>query len=166
MQSRAAAAATAGARLTPCSCVTAEPLAERISVIWMTCAACRTLPQCTTGVYAVLQHACKGVRDADFLSWRTSALYKFRDRTAAWGYSRDHGEPGYAGGVCSRDIAIYGGALQGRVLTSVSGGQARRRTAQKKPLQATRVHFPGMSCKSKGTCHENMRRTALKVFWQ
>ena len=28
------------------------------------------------------------------------------------------------------------------VLTLVSGGQARRRTAQKKPLQATRVPVP------------------------
>ena len=68
MQSRAAAAATAGARLTPCSCVMADPPAKRISVIWMTCAACLTLPQCTTGVYAVLQHACKEMRNADFLS--------------------------------------------------------------------------------------------------
>ena len=52
------------------------------------------------------------------------------------------------------------------VLTLVSGGQARRRTAQKKPLQATRGQFPGMSCKSRGTCHEHMRRRALKIFLQ
>lgn len=76
MQSRAAAAATAGARLTPCSCLMAEPPAERISVIWMTCAACRTLPQCTTGVYAVLQRARKGLHDADLLSGMLHRLTK------------------------------------------------------------------------------------------
>ena len=77
VQSRAAAAATAGARLTPCSCLMAEPPAERISVIWITCAACRTLPQCTTGVYAVLQHAhARECVTLDFLSQRPSLPYK------------------------------------------------------------------------------------------
>ena len=56
--SRAAAAATAGARLTPCTWLIAAPPAGRISVMCSTWAACRTLPQCTTGVYPVLRDAC------------------------------------------------------------------------------------------------------------
>lgn len=55
MHSSAAAAATAGARLTPCTWLVGLPHMERISAMCTTCAAWRTLPQCTTGVYAVLQ---------------------------------------------------------------------------------------------------------------
>ena len=44
--------------------------------------------------------------------------------------------PGMLGGICSQDTARCEAAQQGQALTSVSGGQARRRTAQQKPLQA------------------------------
>ena len=72
---------------------------------------------------------------------------------------------GMLGVLAARALLYVRTLSRGQVLTSVSGGQARRRSAQQKPLQGTRVQLPGMSCTSRDTLHEPMRRRDQEILF-